>query len=119
MAEQTRPRGKYWCIVRVDFTEPGLEEEFNDWYTNEHIPELLRRPGIYHAWRLSVEPAIASIGESGPKYLAVWEIEDPSAFDTEAFKRPPKWGGRWQPYIANWTRVFYRVQADVERPEDA
>lgn len=115
VAGQSGSRGKYWCVVRVDFSEPGLEEAFNEWYTNVHVRELLERPGIYRAWRLRVEPEGPSIGEPGPRYLAVYEIEHPSAFDSEAFRRLPKWDGVWQQYIRNWSRTFYRVLVDAER----
>ena len=51
-----------WCDV-----PSTLEEEFNNWYNEEHIFERLSVPGVLSAARY--ESVV-----SGPKHLAVYEL---------------------------------------------
>ena len=39
--------GGYWAIVRASLSldGPDQEQEFNDWYTNTHMPEICDNPG--------------------------------------------------------------------------
>ncbi len=62
---------KYLHIVQTSPT-PGREDEFNEWYENVHVPEVLRMPGFLSGqrFRLAAEDPF-----SGPRYLAVYEIE--------------------------------------------
>lgn len=51
---------------------PGAEDEFNEWYDNVHVPEVLQMPGFLSGRRfrlVSPDPA------DSPRYLAVYEIE--------------------------------------------
>jgi heme-degrading monooxygenase HmoA len=59
---------------------PELEPEFNRWYDEEHIPELLRIPGMLSARRLRTP------GEPRT-YLALYEMTDAGVPDSEAFRR--------------------------------
>jgi hypothetical protein len=54
-------------VVRTRPVDPAREDEFNDWYTNVHIPEILTTPGFVAARRYRTP------GTSD--YLAVYEIE--------------------------------------------
>jgi hypothetical protein len=58
--------------VRTNCADRLREEEFNDWYSNIHIPDLLAVPGFVRAARY-VNPDPSS-WETG-KYLAIYEIE--------------------------------------------
>ncbi|MFT4259382.1 DUF4286 family protein [Microbacterium sp.] len=51
----------------------GQDEEFNDWYTNVHIPEVLAVPGFVSAQRY----ATSAEGETaaGFRYATVYEVE--------------------------------------------
>ena len=63
----------------------GKEDEYNDWYDNTHVKDLLQVPGILSAVRYeTVNP-----GEGRPHYLAVYEIDadDPSAVLAEVQAR--------------------------------
>ena len=76
--------------VFVVFSEPaeGQEAEYNEWYSNQHIFDLLKVPGIVRASRYklvegmttSTGPNASPAAPSGQKYLALYEIEaeDPS-----------------------------------------
>lgn len=61
------------CLV---FSNPveGREAEFNDWYSQRHLPDVLRVPGYLSARRFSLES-----GDGGPppgwRYLAIYEVD--------------------------------------------
>jgi hypothetical protein len=53
---------------------PGREAEYNDWYDNEHLDDVLRVPGVTGAQRYSVAPMFTT-PELVHGYLAIYEIE--------------------------------------------
>ena len=62
-------------MVVLSNTKPELEDEFNDWYSNAHIVEVINRlDGFASAQRFSFVPDQLEDGEY--KYLAIYEIED-------------------------------------------
>jgi hypothetical protein len=58
---------------------PGMEDEFNEWYSSRHVHEILRVPGYLSAQRFRVtRHPIGGSGDSGPEpfqYLALYEVE--------------------------------------------
>jgi hypothetical protein len=83
-------------IVRVDI-DPAVEDAFNRWYDDVHIPALLACPGWLSARRyLSVD--------GGPKYAAVYEIAGPWVYETEEFRRA-KGFGEFEPHVRNFARL--------------
>ena len=83
---KTRGTGLLMLWTDVDAAH---EAEFNRWYNEEHLHHLLKVPGFLSAGRYE---AISG----GPKYLAMYELEDVSALRTSAFLdevrfRPSPW----------------------------
>ena len=78
------------------------DQEFNTWYTTEHLPELLAVPGILAAARYEAV-------QGGPKYLAFYQLEDIDVLHTPAFTNRPRtpWGARVAPSVigTNLTRI--------------
>ena len=80
---------------------PGQDDEFNAWYDDIHIPDLLRVPGIVSAKRSTLaDPQTMMQGENivmanaqmidaKYKYLAIYKIEadDPAAVLQEVVSR--------------------------------
>jgi hypothetical protein len=63
-------------FVQLVLTNPteGDEEEFNRWYTEDHIPDVLGVDGIVSAQRLQYVDSLYS--EGCPfKYAAIYEVE--------------------------------------------
>jgi hypothetical protein len=55
------------------------EDEFHDWYDNEHVPERLRVPGFLNAERW--------IGEENPKiHVATYDLETVGVLSTPAYR---------------------------------
>jgi len=70
---------KYLYVVRMD-VDPEKEKQFNEWYNKEHIPALLKVPGVIGAYRYT------SL-ESTPKYTAIYELDKPNVPTSEAWKK--------------------------------
>lgn len=70
---------------------PSREEEFNDWYDNEHIPERGSLPGFESARRFVCT-------DGWPKYLATYDLEDHGVL-----QRPEYLDTSWKKFGA-WTR---------------
>ena len=73
----TRTRGTGLLMVWTDI-DPEFEAEFNRWYDDEQIPRLLQVPGFLSAGRYSAV-------KGGPKYLAVYELEDHDVLRSSAY----------------------------------
>ena len=58
-------------IVESNCKDPSRESEYNDWYDNIHMPNVLATPGFVSARRYE----ISSPKEGRGKYIAVYEIE--------------------------------------------
>lgn len=61
--------------IFVVFTNalPGQDREFNEWYTDRHIPDALRLPGIVAAQRFTLSDIQRM--NAPYKYLAIYEIQ--------------------------------------------
>ncbi len=66
----------------VVFTEPvpGREAEYNDWYTHQHLADVLGVDGFVAAQRFELV-AVDGNGQPASRYMAIYEIEadDPKA----------------------------------------
>ncbi len=95
-------KGKAINLVWFDMPKEK-EEDFNRWYNEEHLAELLAIPGVLSAARYEAV-------SGSPKYLAAYELESPEVRDTPEYKehliKPTEWSQRIN-LSANATR---RVQ---------
>jgi hypothetical protein len=63
---------RYLLFAFSDCKDPKREKEFNDWYDNTHMPDMLEVPGFISATRwVSVDNKENEIR----KYLAMYELE--------------------------------------------
>lgn len=71
---------KHVFVVMTNATG-NRDAEFNKWYDNQHIPDVLRIPGIVAAQRFKISGAQLGDGTSQWKYLALYELDtdDPGA----------------------------------------
>jgi hypothetical protein len=72
----------------------GKEEDFNRWYTEEHLAERRSVPGFLSAARYEAV-------KSGPKHLACYELESVAVLESDAYRRvqanPTPWTRRCSP----------------------
>jgi hypothetical protein len=61
-------------VVQSGPADPSREDEYNDWYTNAHIPDMLAGPGFVSARRYRRVGQSIMTGQL-PAYLAIYELE--------------------------------------------
>jgi hypothetical protein len=110
---------KYLFVVSMD-VEPDKEALFNEIYDSEHVPNILKVPGVHAATRMAGEPFTMGIGgvqskkqHEGPRYTAIYEIDSPEVL------LGPEWAkaaeaGRWpaqvRPHTRNRHHMLYKVR---------
>ena len=72
-----KTRGTGLLMVWTDI-DAEFEAEFNRWYDTEHVPHLLQVPGFLSAGRYAAL-------KGGPKYLAIYELEDHNVLRSSAY----------------------------------
>lgn len=105
-----RPFGIY--MVGVD-PPPGLDatgmEEFNEFYTNVHVPEVARRRRCLRASRYELLEELLVPTEGRPQFLAIYEVDEKGAALTRhiggGYTRGPE---VWRKHKTPW-RLWYRL----------
>lgn len=66
-------------LIALTTPLPGKEDEFNDWYQNTHLGEIISIPGFQGAQRFKLVAKL--MGADTNQYLAVYDAEcdDPGA----------------------------------------
>jgi hypothetical protein len=110
---------RYVFTASMD-VEPDKEAIFNDVYDNEHVPCLLKVPGVVAVTRTVNEVFSVAIGgeakevvtEGEPKHHAMYEIESPEVLTSKAWADAVE-EGRWptevRPYTSNRRHTLKRV----------
>ncbi|NLE09105.1 MAG: hypothetical protein GX631_07630 [Dehalococcoidales bacterium] len=63
---------RYYYFAFSDCKDPAREDEYNDWYSNTHIPDMIEVPGMIRATRWEA----AEEKENGiRKFLSLYEFE--------------------------------------------
>jgi hypothetical protein len=63
---------KYKLVVFSDAVS-GREDDYNDWYNNQHLADVVAVPGFVSAQRYKLNTPM--IGEFATQYMAIYEIE--------------------------------------------
>ena len=112
-------RTRYLFSAAMD-VDPSKDALFHEVYDKEHIPNLLKVPGVKSVTRLTQQPLEMFIGgekkkiiaEGEPRYTAVYEIESPDVLTSEAWSKAVE-AGRWpsevRPYTRNRRHVLRKV----------
>jgi hypothetical protein len=103
---------KGFLLVTMD-PPPGLEDEFNDWYDTEHIPDRAAIPGFETARRF-----VCIAG--WPKYLAFYDLEEIAVLARPSYQKAA-WGNfsPWTKRIIGKVRGQYRGSGEQIYPGDA
>ena len=59
-------------VVLTNCTDAAREAEFNEWYNNMAVPDILASPGFVAATRYRL---VGQRGEGQAKYLTLYEVE--------------------------------------------
>ena len=103
-------RAKYMFTASMD-VQPDKEAIFNEVYDTEHIPLILKVPGVVSARRATLTPLKMFLGgevktlvaEGEPKYSAFYELESAEVLTSEAWAKAVD-AGRWPAEVRPYTR---------------
>lgn len=65
---------RYTFLVLTNSTPNGDDAEFNEWYNNRHLPDVLAVEGFVAAQRFRIAE-LDPPQESAHRYMALYEIE--------------------------------------------
>jgi hypothetical protein len=109
---------KYLFIASMD-VDPAHEDLFNEVYDTEHIPNLMKVPGVRAVTRIKGEPFAFSIGgeekkvaHEGPRYSALYEIDGPQVLVSPEWAKAVeagRWPGQVRPHTRNRRHALYKV----------
>jgi hypothetical protein len=102
--------GRYIFAVHSNAAE-GRDEEYNDWYSNHHLKDLLARPGVVSARRLTLAEQQVHPAPQPFKYFCLYEIEteDLQGFIDELVSRAGTERMRISESLGNSLPVFWKV----------
>ena len=104
------PKARFLFTAAMD-VDPAKEALFNEVYDTEHIPQLLKVPGVLAVHRYTLLPLKMSIGgeiktlvaEGEPKYSATYELESAEVLSSAAWAKAVE-EGRWPAQVRPHTR---------------
>jgi len=112
-------KSKYLFVASMD-VDPDKEALFNEVYDNEHVPNLLKVPGVQSVARMEGEPFAISIGgeekrvtHDGPRYSALFEIDGPHVLVSREWAKAVeagRWSGEVRPFTRNRRHALYRLR---------
>ncbi len=105
------PQANGLITVRLHPAAAEHDEEFNDWYNLEHVPQVTALPGFVRARRYFCE-------KSDIRYLAWYETENETVEASAHFQSivtgPTPWSQRMRGiYGANRERMNFKLMCDV------
>lgn len=114
------PKTRYVFTASLDI-DPEKEALFNELYDTEHVPFLLKVPGVLAVTRVRNEPNAAMridgqkkplLAEAEPKYSAIYELESAEVLLGDAWAKAVDLG-RWpkeiRPYIRSRRHTLKKV----------
>ncbi|MGQ0698700.1 MAG: hypothetical protein ACT4PZ_10710 [Panacagrimonas sp.] len=75
-------------LVLSDATGPGTDAEFNRWYSQKHIQDVSKVPGVVSATRYRIEKGVTvlpGVNADRHSYVAIYEIEAKTKEELEIF----------------------------------
>ena len=99
---------KWLIAIETNCSDPSREKEFNEWYNNTHLPDMLSMPGILRGTRYENPNAAEGQG----KFLALYEVETEDVLQTMAAlaENMTRWqeAGRVSELLRIHSGTFYR-----------
>ena len=109
----------YLFVASMDVA-PDKEALFNEVYDTEHVPNLLKVPGVHAVTRMEGEPFAVSIGgeekrvtHDGPRHSALYEIDGPHVLVSREWAtavEAGRWAGAVRPFTRNRRHALYRIR---------
>ena len=97
----------YIYLVQMDIPNEK-EEEFNRIYDTQHVPNIVKVPGVHGCVRYKLE---SSDVEGAARYAAVYEIDSPDIPETDGWKAESDkgdWPSKIRPHTSNRSHLIFR-----------
>lgn len=97
----------YIYLVQMDIPET-MEDEFNRIYDTQHVPNIIKAPGVHGCTRFKLESTDV---EGTARYAAVYEIDSPTVPESDGWKAESEkgdWPSKIRPYTTNRTHIIYK-----------
>ena len=107
--QEPSPAGAGGLVLVSMDVDPAIEDEFNDWYTTEHIPLLSQVPGMIRARRFRAV-------SGSPSYVALYHVADTDIYATEAWTSAnyTPWMLRMRRYQRNRTYFMFHPRSGAQ-----
>ena len=113
------PKTRFLFTASMD-VDPGKEALFNEVYDTEHVPMLMKVPGLLAVTRTTLAPLKMSIGgelktivaEGEPKYSAIYELENAEVLTSPAWAEAiekGRWPAQVRPHTSNRRHTLRKV----------
>lgn len=99
-------RARGLMVRALEPNAPENDEEFQDWYSTEHVPAMVSAPGAVRGRRYRLNSDARDNRGVRMNYLAIYEAETPEVFSTDAW---------WSKANTPWTRRIRRYYTSVLR----
>jgi hypothetical protein len=97
----------YMYLVQMD-VPAELEDEFNRVYDVEHVPNILKAPGVHGCSRFRLESANV---EGVARYAAVYDIDSPDVPNSAGWKEQSEkgeWPTKIRPHTTNRSHCIFK-----------
>ena len=100
--EYTPPQNCRFIHLVAHEVPRGKRSEFNAWYDTEHIPAMLRVPGLFATVRRFVLAKGQFPGSVGslPEYLSVYDVENEKMFKSNVYIKET--ASPWSDWVRSW-----------------
>lgn len=100
----------YIYLVEAELEPEADVEEWNRWYDEKHVPELLTVPGFENATRFD--------DRADPRrFLAAYRLSRPDPFVEPRYSEVTGWGD-WEPMVRRWQRAVFARQEQTRWSQD-
>ena len=97
----------YVYLVQMDIPK-SLEDEFNRIYDTQHVPNIVKAPGVHGCTRYRLESAdVPGVA----RYAAVYDIDSPSVPESDGWKAESEkgdWPSQIRPHTTNRTHIIFK-----------
>jgi hypothetical protein len=109
-----------WVFTAAMDVTPDKEALFNEVYLTEHIPLILKVPGVLSCTRMRLDVLKMTMGgetkvmdpQGAPRYAAVYELTSPDVLTSPEFAKAVD-QGRWpthvRPFTSNRRHTLHKV----------
>jgi hypothetical protein len=98
---------EYMYLVQMDIP-PEHEADFNRIYDTQHVPEILKVPGVLEVKRYQVERSVPDV----PRYIAAYRVASADIPQSPAWVKASDtgdWKAMIRPHTFNRMHTVYRL----------